>query len=139
MQAEAKALPGEVVEVRARIDAWRTVRKGGSKMPEELWVEAVALAQELGIARISRALGVCDRVLSRRIKERRLESGDSRVRVKGHAEPVRFVDLGGERCSGSLPAGPMVELIRAEGTRLVVRLAPGSVVDVASLVRAFRD
>ena len=103
-------------------------------MPEDLWGEAATLAQHLGIWRVSQALGVCDRALSRRVKERINKSGDTKVREKSHAELVGFVELGSERFPGNLSAGPVLELTGPTGTRLMIRLTPGSMLDVAGLM-----
>lgn len=42
----------------ARIEAWRSSEGRGRRMPEDLWQEAGAAAQRLGVCRVSRALGL---------------------------------------------------------------------------------
>jgi hypothetical protein len=131
MQAEAKLLPGEVAEVRTRIDEWRKVRRGGSKMPEDLWGEAVALARHFGIHPVSNALGVSYTRL-----RKRLGKG-----APGKTVPPRteFVELaGGQMLSGSASGASekrMPEVvIEVSPGRLTIRLGVGS----AELVRAFQ-
>jgi hypothetical protein len=44
---------------------------------------------------------------------------------------------GGDRFLGDLPDGPMLEVIRPEGERMVLRWPGGSVVDTCGLVASF--
>ncbi len=49
----------EVEELRARIAAWRELKVSPvERMPEELWVEAAALADRFGVSAVGRALGI---------------------------------------------------------------------------------
>ena len=45
-----------IEEVQARFDQWRKMRRGRSRIPEELWAAAGELAREYGVNRVSRAL-----------------------------------------------------------------------------------
>jgi hypothetical protein len=139
MQAEAKVLPVEVVEVRTRIEAWRKVRRSGSKMPEDLWFEAVSLAKDLGINPVSSALG-----LSYTRLRKRLEKGTSGKPVPSMPE---FVELeGGQLLSRSAlyrsekkaMSEVVIEVSSGDGSCLSIRMGAGSEVDVAALVRAFQ-
>ena len=52
---KSKTLSTEVAAARQRVECWRATKRPGHAMPEELWTEAVSLADELGAYRIARA------------------------------------------------------------------------------------
>jgi len=129
-------LPAEVDETRARLEAWRRLRKSGEPMPEELWSEAAGLARRLGVNRVCRALGLNHSTL----KEHAV-GGEvaARPAQQLRPEPVRptFVELDRKPAFGELSAGPVLEVTRPEGGRMVLRLPVGSVVDPCGLVATF--
>jgi hypothetical protein len=103
-------------------------------MPEDLWGDAVSLARSHGIAPIARAL--------------RLDYGSLRKRVEhspesepGDTDSVsRFVEIDPRHLvPGPAPSGAVVEVVDAEGTKLVVRLSDRESLDVPALVAAFRQ
>ncbi len=96
-------------------------------MPAHLWDEAVGLARRLGLSPVKAALGLNYESL----KERLEESGDRR-----EAPSARFIEVSGAQLVPA--AGPVIELANADGMRLTVRLAAGSALDIAEVVRAFR-
>jgi hypothetical protein len=58
----------------------------------------------------------------------------------GAARAGAFVELSGAELLGaSASAGPVVEMSGGDGVRLVVRLGPGTGLDVAELVQRFRE
>jgi hypothetical protein len=78
MKREKIESPGSDMEmVRGRFEEWRRTRKSGCKIPEELWMEAVKLADVYSLSRICESL--------------RVEFNHLKRRVEGH---------------GALPAGP---------------------------------
>jgi hypothetical protein len=60
--AEAEMIKG----LGARIEAWRQSENRSRGMPQELWEEASAAAQLLGVGRVARALGLSYDTLKRR-------------------------------------------------------------------------
>ena len=66
-----------------------------------------------------------------------MEDGTS---PRGNAEAVgEFVELSGAQLLGlPVAVGPVIELSDGNGVRLTVRFAPGSTLDIAQLVEAFR-
>jgi len=99
-------------------------------MPEDLWQAAVALVDEHGAWRISRALRV------------RYEGLKSRRAMPAATEPTLrpasgFVDMTSSLAAAeSESSSTTVDLSRADGTRLLLRLPIGAV-DVHSIIRAF--
>jgi hypothetical protein len=134
--AEASVTPcgaeAEMIEgLRSRIEAWRGSQYRGRAMPEELWEEAGAAAQLLGVARVARALG-----LSYDTLKRRAGIPEAQRQVAG---PADFIELPGSRAPlvGSGDEA-VVEVLAADGAKLTVRVK-AQTLDMAALVNAFRS
>lgn len=122
-----------VTRVREQIARWRCTRAQRSPMPAHLWEEAVSLAGQLGVHPIKAALGLNYESLKKRVASALEAKTSAAARTGG------FVELSGAQMLGlPVATGPVVEFSDASGTRLTVRLAAGSELDVARLVEAFR-
>ena len=101
-------------------------------MPAPLWTAAVALAAEYGIYPIARALRLNYETLKARVGR----SAD--VERTGVTRSAGFVALDGASLLGAAPpAGSVVELVGADGAKLVIRLAGREALDVRGLAAAF--
>ena len=80
-----KALPRGIVEVKKQIEAWRQTREKRTRMPEELWVEAVEVARRHGIWKVSNAVGCSYESLKARVE---------RVEAPAFAAPVDAAGAG---------------------------------------------
>jgi transposase-like protein len=133
MQKKAKpALPVAVKQLRRRIDEWRTIRERRTRMPPELWAEAVALARSEGAYPVARALGVNFEALKRRVAE-------ASASPTAAASPTsEFVEMARMHVMAASPSstGAVVEL-EDGARRLVVRLPAEAALDVARVVAAF--
>jgi hypothetical protein len=120
-----------------QIEGWRGMRPRPRAMPEPLWSEAAALARELGVYRVARALRLNFDTLKRRAKH-----------SNGRGAPVRtalvpqnhgFVEVTGltELSRAGLAAQTLVEVVSSDGARLSIRL-PCASADVVALIQAFR-
>ena len=134
MGRDGTGLPASVGRVRVRVERWRERGENRWRMPEELWGDAVSLARSHGIAPIARALRLDYGSLKKRV-DRHPENG------RGDPDSVgRFVEIDPRHLvPGSAPSGAVVELVDAEGTKLVVRLSDRESLDVPALVAAFRQ
>ena len=76
----------ELMAVQRRVEAWRRRGGGGrgSRIPEELWNEAVEVAQVAGVHATARAL----RFNYERLKER---AGQSAGKQSGNASEIRGI------------------------------------------------
>ncbi len=121
----------DVEEVRSRIEHWRRTRRKRTPMPEELWTEAAALAEEHGVSRVSRALKVQYGSLKRRV-EQGVECG----RVSGERSGG-FVELSvAEVVPRPAAVSTVVKLSRGDGAEATVELGAGEVVDIVGLAEA---
>jgi hypothetical protein len=126
MGSSGDGVEDRIEAVRAGIEGWRRIRAKGSPMPAELWDAATALAQREGVAQIARALRIDPGSLKARLEAARGRGGP--------VAPAGFAAVDLSLCVGEA-AGSVIELSRADGAKLVVRLA-GSV-DVVALAGAF--
>ena len=128
------ALPSQIGDLLARIQAWRSSRKSGAPMPEDLWQAAGEWASKLGINPVCKALGLSYSDLKKRSQTKQ----GLQVYQRPDPVPPSFAELDGAFFAGGLSqAGPTVEVTNPDGGRLVMRLAPGSVVDALGLLESF--
>jgi hypothetical protein len=114
---------------RQRVERWRRCHGGrGTRIPSELWDEAVKLARQEGAEKTARALRLDKGRLERRVEAagRAQEAQDSR---SGFVE-LRAAELGAR-------GRDVVQFVSLDGTRVHVEVT-GSV-DVEALARAFWD
>ena len=134
MQTEAQltesGATGEMIEgLRVRIEAWRRSENRGRRMPEELWQEASAAAQRLGVCPVSRALGLGYQTLKRRTCPSSLSN------IVSHP---RFIEVAGfASLNGVATDEAIVEMVSADGSRLTVRLKDSSSA-LLSVIQAWR-
>lgn len=117
--------------VRSQIESWRRTRGKRCTMPENLWNEAVALAEDVEPYRVSRVLRLNYDSLRRHIVEKTVKpaGGDGFVELSGTQV---FAQLTG----GSPNHGSTIQVVSRDGARLTIQSAPGQM-DIAELVNAF--
>lgn len=123
-----RSLSPDADRVRERIDEWRRTRAKRTRMPEELWRAATELAREHGAWATARALGVRYDTLSLRVKE----SG-----AAASAVGTGFVELPSLPRESASTQATVIELSRADGARLTLRLGDQSTIEVQPLIDAF--
>ncbi|HTO42502.1 MAG TPA: hypothetical protein VML56_00335 [Burkholderiales bacterium] len=133
-------MAGEVTarlqQLGRRIEYWRLTRRKRGPMPAELWDEAVALAQSLGVCPVSRALRIGYESLQQRVA---MAPGPGRRPSPGGAGSG-FLELSGAELVGMAPPDSVatVEVVAADGARLTIRCSRSIAVDVAAVVESFR-
>jgi hypothetical protein len=118
---------GELLELRSRIEAWRR-KKSGKPMPEGLWLEVVPFAQSLGVAKVARALGLGFYGVRDRVNQPQAAPAEV---------PATFVDLGAVQDLGLGGEASEIEILGRDGSRLRMRVAPGTALDPGSIVASF--
>jgi len=113
MPREPRPTPDELIEQRAKLEAWRQQNPPRSKLPEAFWAEAVVLAQRHGVHRTARTL--------------RLDYSRLRKRLPTSAPPG-FIEF--------RPATASECVIELEAMRITLRAMPTP--ELASLIRALR-
>jgi hypothetical protein len=121
--------PG-IVQLRVRVEHWRKTRKAIKPMPEELWLEAVGVAREHGVFAVCREIGLNYNALKARLRRERPPVARPQSEFVELKLPVV--------ASGGAPLRAVeLELVRAGGDRMIMRLSVGETSEVVALARAF--
>lgn len=126
MHANDSDLPVPLLRAQERIEQWRETREV-RRIPEEIWSDAVRLAEKYGIHRTSRAL----RLNYYSLKDR-VEAGEP---VTDPPAPV-FVDLV-PTPSEEEPGEGTAEWADASGVRMRLHWTQGRLPDLAAITAAF--
>jgi hypothetical protein len=127
-----RRLPAGVKRLRDRVERWRRTRAKRTRMPAELWSEAMVQARREGAYLVARAARLNFDCLRRRLAE--AAASEAAAELEAGAEPNGFVELSGAQILGpARPAGGELEMVDAAGNRLTVRLAAEVVVDLAQV------
>ena len=127
-----RAIPGAVLKLRKRIDAWRSTRQKQEAMPESLWSEAAELAGEHGMATVCEAAGLGYAGLKKRMPGGGQEAVSEQ---QSFASPFVELPLAALRGSQQLEAA-VVELRDANGRSLSVRMMPEALPQLSEVTNA---
>jgi hypothetical protein len=120
-------------EVAEHIEQWRSHKKNGERIPQQLWNEALALVSTYGLSRVSRTLRLSYPELNKRLKI--IEAEQRRQAPSAETAFVEIdralVDQAPEPGAGAV----WMELERPDGLRL--RIQPTHGVDMLALVDRF--
>lgn len=122
-------LPAAVKVLARRLEVYRQSPDRQRRLPESMWAQAAALAQQHGIGRVQAALRLNYADLKRRVQP------DRPARLAASSAPP-FVELG---LTGLVPpqgSGTTIELQDQTGRRLLVRLGAGQAGDWTVVARA---
>lgn len=121
MERTRRAVPVEVREAAERLDAWRQGNSRRRRIPDEIWLEATALAHRYGVGLVAATL--------------RLKRCSLRERVGDNAAvPASFVEVQSHpRAADKIDA--VVELTLPTGHRMEIRT--GAPMDFGRLIRSF--
>jgi hypothetical protein len=128
MSREKTAIPDDLLQLKQRLEEWRSTQTSRSRLPETFWAEAVEMAQRYGLHPTAKAL----RMDYMRLKKR-LSPEKCRQSVPRSAPPA-FVEL----LSPAAGLGEcVVELEPASGKMRVAM--KGMTLDWGGLLRAWRE
>lgn len=127
-------VPAEVETVRRRFEQWRSQgARGARPIPDRLWDQAVRLAQQYGVSRISKILRVGYYSLKERVDRHTAPAACGSENLP--PQPVSFVDLGIPASSPSLAC--LVEWEDTSGAKMRVQLQGIKAGDLVALSRSF--
>ena len=121
----ASASGRTLTSVRRALEGWRHARGRARRIPEALWQAAVEVAQEHGVSKTSRELGLDYYALESRLR--------SSSRPK--ASPA-FVEVPWPAVGTATASECRLELEDGRGARLRVELTGSALADLESLARA---
>jgi hypothetical protein len=125
-------VPAEVETVRRRFEQWRSQgTRGARPIPDRLRDQAVRLAQQYGVSRISKILRVGYYSLKDRVDRHTAPTGCGSENLP----PVTFVDLGTPAPSPGLAC--LVEWEDTSGAKMRVQLQAIKASAVVALSRSF--
>ena len=110
---------GDLERVGNQLRQWRARKRGGGRIPEEIWKQAAGLCGRHGVSLVSRELMLDYHGLKRRAQS-----------AKGSAEG-EFVEIPGGLAGGWIEC--RVELEEPGGVRLCVEVRSGEALDVGAL------
>jgi hypothetical protein len=122
-------VPVAMRKVYARLERWRTQRKGRERIPREIWSSAGKLAREHGVNQVSRVLHLEFSQLKREAEAAAEKSGE---KAKQRGAPG-FVELIGSQVSSGRECALELESPRG---KLRIELRGASPADVAGISRA---
>ena len=128
-QSSRTILAPELEDLALRLKAWRQTRKAGQRIPQELWKEASNLAGVHGVSPVASALKLNYGTLQRRSKP-------GSASGKAGATGPTFVQLPTPTWTGGACQPSTVEVQRACGTRLTIRLPQVATKDLLTLVES---
>ena len=122
----AKRVSKDLEALKERVVEWRSKKKRGSRIPEELWSEAVAVARREGVSPTSRVTGFAYGDLKKRVAEC--------VRAPKASMPPSFVAI--EVPPTATDSRVAVELTRADGSKMRIETDAGQL-NVRDMVESF--
>ncbi|MBW2735471.1 MAG: hypothetical protein JRH20_24060 [Deltaproteobacteria bacterium] len=138
-----RVLGAQLSGLQAQVAHWRENREsGGSRIPQELWDEAVTVARVEGICATAKALRFNYYDLKKRFEQSQgtAPAGDELSTVSdGGVEPSEtgFVQLQMRPSDVPLEAPVVIELTGRGGDRMRIETRDGAGLDVVGMVRAF--
>ena len=116
METEGKSITGDLKALRLKLDAWRSNRRKGERIPKELWQKATEVARQRGVQTVSKALGLSHTDLKHRVL-----NIDCQTMARSFVEVKPSIIPDAHSC--------IVELEKSNGTRLRICSKATSVVD----------
>jgi hypothetical protein len=130
----ADSPPPELFKLARGLERWRASAQRGRRIPEPLWEAAACLARTYGVSPISAALKLSYYDLQRRAQ------GEGAVSTQTQTQaPPSFIELAVPKGSPALSSHGTIEVVHADGARLLVRLPEAKFEDLLALMRAFLD
>lgn len=124
---ERDGLPDLLSITKQSIEQWRAKRRPRSRLPEDLWREAIELARVHGVNKVARTLKLDYYSLKKRVSVAEIEP----------KAPEFIQILDGAAAIGKPEC--VIELEDGSGAKLRISLRGAGVPDIPALARAFRE
>ena len=125
------ALPLALSKVRRQFDQWRSRHRKHTRLPQELWRQAAALAREHGLNKTARALGLDYYSLKKHLDQMAAEQ-----LIPAKAEPD-FIEL----VPGMMPSGTVectIEWVDGGGSTVRMHIKGAGLSELVSLAGVLR-
>ena len=114
-------------QLERRFEQWRQSREKRSPIPEKLLDEAAKLTKDYSIHQVSRSLGLNHTVLKKRVEE---------IRNSPDITPA-FIEFKAREIMSPLPVNCIVEMEKADGTKMKMHFSSRCDLDLLELGKAF--
>ncbi len=115
--------------LRKKFERWRETKDGRERIPKEFWRDAIELAGDFSINKISKTLGINNMDLKKRVDTA------AAPRRPGKAAKTAFVELG--FLPPVIPSECVVELTRPGGATMKISLRGQKAESLRALSKAF--
>ncbi len=141
-----RAFGAELIALQARVGRWRKHRESGrSRIPQELWDQAVVVAGIEGIHATAKALRFNYDDVKKRFERAQADHGPAGCglaavsdRAVDEASQATFVQLQMPSPDGQQrDSRVVIEFTGREGDRMRIDAAPGAGINVVGMVQAF--
>src|SRR5437667_11332687 len=88
MPQQQTAIPADLLELRQRLEQWRSEQPKRSRLPESIWTAAVEMAQRHGLHRTTKALRLDYTVMMKRMPAAAQSAGPAPPRCLVMMAPV---------------------------------------------------
>ncbi len=127
------SIPVALSTARHQFDHWRSQQPNKrTRLPKELWSQAVALAQEHGLNKTARALGLKYYSLKKHLDQ---ASANELIPAKTEPDFIEFVP--GVMTPGSVEC--TIELVDGSGVTVRMHIKGAGLSDLTSLAHVFRS
>ena len=127
---ESKKLTLETVSKHFTV--WRSKKKKGERIPQQLWSESIALLSDHSLNRIARTLRLCPNDIK---KHREALTAQGGTTTPG-TPAMTFIEID-QPFVGAAAQTALMELVRPDGLRL--RIQPTNGADVLALATRFME
>ena len=131
MTKQPAKIPIALSTARRQFDQWRSRHRKRTRLPKELWRQAAALAQEHGLNKTARTLGLKYYCL-----KKHLEETTTGKLIPAKAEPEFIELLGGAVTPGLMEC--TIEWADGGGSTLRMHIKGAGLSELASLAGVFR-
>ncbi|MCP3679830.1 MAG: hypothetical protein GY782_05985 [Gammaproteobacteria bacterium] len=114
-------------ELQRQFEQWRQSREKRSPIPEKLLDEAAKLTEDYSIHQVSRSLHLNHTVLKKRVEDRR----------KARDTAPTFVEFNIRDTLSRSPSNCIVEMEKADGSKMKMNFSSGADIDLLELGKAF--
>jgi len=126
-------LPEEVGHLAGWMQEWRQSKRGKVPIPCEIWDAAARLAEQFGVCRIARAIGLDYTGLRIKVVSARKAASAFMELPAG----MMLADLPAREPRRGPDAGPVIEISMPDGARMRICLEAGRASDATGIVAAF--
>jgi hypothetical protein len=119
--------------VSKHFEEWRSKKKKGERIPQQLWSESITLLSDHSLNRIARTLRLCPNDIKKHRDALTAQGGTTTP----DSPAMTFIEIDQPLVGATAAHTPLMELERPDGLRL--RIQPANGADVLALAARFME